>query len=393
MPIVHLTQSWVDKHLYCPEGKRRIEYVDADKSQFFIEVRATSPGTGTYYQRFQCPVTARTKTIKISSTSDMDLATAKKKAKSIRAEIALGNDPHKEKQDQKSIPTFSDFYENSFLPVKEKTLRSARNLRSMYEIRLKKHFGDYRLDLITREMIIKFHNSLKYDEKLSGAHADHHLKAIKGMFTYAYQLGVIPTNVSQGISNFNDYNQVDNTLNQEQLERLLAVLTSSDSPIAKIALVLMATGCRVGEILSATWENCNLEDKTLYIPSHSAKNKKGRFVPLNEQAIKIIVDLTTRDKFDYLFINPRTKKPYVNINKKWRQIREEAGLPWLRAHDLRHFVGSTLASNNISIYLISKLLGHQQVSTSERYSKVNSQALRSSSDKVSEVISNAMNGT
>ena len=37
----------------CPPGKRRIEYVDKGGTGLYVEVRATSPGQGTYYLRYK----------------------------------------------------------------------------------------------------------------------------------------------------------------------------------------------------------------------------------------------------------------------------------------------------------------------------------------------------
>ena len=93
----------------------------------------------------------------------------------------------------------------------------------------------------------------------------------------------------------------------------------------------------------------------------------------------------------YLFENPRTKTRYYNLHKAWNKIRIEAGLPKLRLHDLRHFVASELASQGERIYVISKLLGHANVVTSERYSHVSNLATKRASDNIGTVIQNALN--
>ena len=52
MPNVKLTNDFVETSLTCPEGKRRVEYCDASRSGLYVEVRATSPGQGTYDLRY-----------------------------------------------------------------------------------------------------------------------------------------------------------------------------------------------------------------------------------------------------------------------------------------------------------------------------------------------------
>ena len=95
MPVVKLTETFVTNALLCPDGKSRIEYCDSDIPGLYIEVRATSPGQGTYYLRYknESNTTAHQK---IGRTSEITLGEARKKAKTQKAEIALGSDPRGE---------------------------------------------------------------------------------------------------------------------------------------------------------------------------------------------------------------------------------------------------------------------------------------------------------
>lgn len=51
--IEKLDQAFVDSNLHCPAGKARVEFVDPMRTGMYIEVRATSPGQGTYYLRYK----------------------------------------------------------------------------------------------------------------------------------------------------------------------------------------------------------------------------------------------------------------------------------------------------------------------------------------------------
>ena len=179
-------------------------------------------------------------------------------------------------------------------------------------------------------------------------------------------------------------------MSQEELQRLLSVLHKSPSQIALVARLLMATTCRLSEILSATWNSCDLDERVLYIDSHNSKSKRPRAVPLNDVAMDILKQLDTQGKHEFLVINPRTNTRYFSVHKAWSKLRAEAGLPKLRLHDLRHFGASALASRGVSIYSISKLLGHRNVVTSERYSHVSQSAIRELSDDLSTVITSAL---
>jgi hypothetical protein len=44
MPVIKLTQQFIDHKLQVPGDQQRIEYCDADLPGMYIEVRSTSPG-------------------------------------------------------------------------------------------------------------------------------------------------------------------------------------------------------------------------------------------------------------------------------------------------------------------------------------------------------------
>jgi len=154
--------------------------------------------------------------------------------------------------------------------------------------------------------------------------------------------------------------------------------------------MLAATGCRPTEITSARWENCDLENQVLYIEKENSKSKKRRAVPLNAMAMSIIRGLKKREGAEYVFESPRTKTRYFSVHKGWTHLRRAAGLPHLRLHDLRHLAASQLATAGESIYVISKLLGHASVATSERYSAVADQTVRRASDNLSRLLTSSL---
>ena len=133
-----------------------------------------------------------------------------------------------------------------------------------------------------------------------------------------------------------------------------------------------------------------MDKKILYIESHNSKTKVPRAVPLNDAAMDILKLLNTQGKNEFLFVSPKSKTRYFAVHKAWDKLRVEAGLPKLRLHDLRHFGASELASQGESILVISRLLGHRNVVTSERYSHVSDQATKQASDRISTVIQNSI---
>jgi integrase len=106
----------------------------------------------------------------------------------------------------------------------------------------------------------------------------------------------------------------------------------------------------------------------------------------------LLVIHTSRVRFrdDYLFINRRTGKPYTTIMKVWNRLRNKAGLPHLRIHDLRHSYASFLVNSGRTLYEVQKILGHASASTSERYSHLSSKSLQDAANTASVIITSAM---
>jgi integrase len=110
------------------------------------------------------------------------------------------------------------------------------------------------------------------------------------------------------------------------------------------------TGARSGEIRSISRDNV-LEDSLV------ARGKSGRrIIKLNGQAKEII------HSQDVLW---NYSKDYVSHKFK-KEIRK-LGIKNGRFHDLRRTFGLNLIKQGMSIYKVSKLLGHRSVRTTEQH--------------------------
>ena len=90
---IKLTEAFIANQLICPPGKKRVEFVDvSDAVGLYIEVRSTSQGQGTWYLRYK-DQSGTTRHAKIGNSIDTDLATAREKARFLRAQVALGGNP------------------------------------------------------------------------------------------------------------------------------------------------------------------------------------------------------------------------------------------------------------------------------------------------------------
>ena len=389
MPVIKLTPQLLADGFTCPIKKSRIEYCDSELPGLYVEVRPKSQGHGTYYLRYK-DGTGKTCHQKIGRTTDIDLTEARKKAKTLKAEIELGANPRAEVRAQKEVLTFSDFFENHYLPYVKPRKRSWVRDEQLYRIRIKDVFGAKRLNQISRQQIQSFHTAL-LAEGLSPASCDHHIKLIKHSLNLAIDWSLLAEkNPASGVPLFNRDNKVEHYLDEDQLRKLLSVLRTDDNrAVCRIALFLLSTGARLNEALSATWSQIDRKTRVWRIPAQNSKSKRIRAVPINDAALEVLSQQATEGKFDHIFINEETGKPYTTIMKVWTRLRKKAELPHLRIHDLRHQYASFLVNSGRTLYEVQSILGHSDAKVTQRYAHLSTKALQEAANTASVII----NGT
>jgi len=379
-----LNQAMFPQVLQCPAGTSRLELCDADLPGLYIEIRATSPGQGTFYLRYK-DATGKTCHKRIGSTADISLADARKQAKVTKGEIASGINPKGEPK--KVMLTYDSFFTDEYLPYVTPRKRSWKRDEELYRLRIKKVFGDKKLDAITRQEIQSFHTAL-LAEGLAPASADHHVKLIRQSLNLAIEWDMLDKNPAAKVPLFNVDNKVEHYLDDEQLGRLLAVLRDPNSPrsVCQIALFLLSTGARLNEALSAKWGDIDQATRVWRIPATVSKSRKIRVVPLNDSALEVLAELDTEGQFEHLFVNRQTGKPYTTIMKVWSRLRQKAGLPFLRIHDLRHMYASFLVNSGRTLYEVQACLGHSDPKVTMRYSHLSSKSMQEAANSASVAI-------
>ena len=305
---------------------------------------------------------------------------------------AQGRDPRKEIQARKNMITLEELWNDHYSGYAQPRKRSFARDEQLWRIRIKGKFGHMRLNQITRQQIQTFHTEL-LAEGLAPASCDLHLKLCRFLYNCSISWGLYdgPNPVSK-VPLFNPDNKVQNMLSAEDLSRLMNVLQTEENKSASLIIQWQfATGMRVGASLAARWQSVDRERRILVIPSSIAKSGKVSSIPLNDAAMEILDQLDTEGKYEYLFINKQTGKPYTSLaHKTWDRIRKKAGLPHFRQHDARHTFASILAANNVAIQTISLLLNHSDCKVTSRYIHLNNNTLKQASNSASLIIQSAM---
>ena len=249
-------------------------------------------------------------------------------------------------------------------------------------------FGDTTVDAITVEQVKDWFASMSERPGI----ANRSMPVLSVMMRMA-ERGGYRTHNTNPCKNTRRYvmKPMERFLTAEEMARLNAVLTRDEfwcPNVVAIVRLLMLTGCRVGEILSLEWSW--IKGKRIYLPDA----KCGPRTVWLSSAARAVIDAIPRYSEDcpYLFPSRPPTRPIDNIGFQWNRIRNEAGLPGVRLHDLRHTWASVAAMNGVDMVTIAKLLGHALVETTERYVHLSDQSVTEAADRVSARLSAALAG-
>jgi len=389
MPVVKLTQEDISK-LRCPEGKRSVQYCDAEFRGLLLEVR-TCQNSFTWYYRYR-NAASQTKYAKLGYFPGKSLLEARKLAAAQKERIRyLGADPRAEADAKKAVPTFSEFFEEQYMPHARPRKRTADKDEEYYRLRLKAAFGHKRLNQIKRREIQLFHSGL-HAEGLAPATCNHYLKLMKRALNLAIQWEIIEgPNTAVSIQMYRELGCPEVYLQGDQLLRLLTVLEKDKNrTVCGIVLFLLSTGARLNEALQAKWALIDVEHRVWRIPATNSKSGRVRSVPINDTALEVLSRQDTRDDFEHVFINRQTGLPYTTIQKVWERLRRKAGLEHVRIHDLRHSYASMLVNSGRSLYEVQQILGHSNPKVTQRYSHLSTATLQHAAGSAADRIREAM---
>ncbi|NHN38969.1 site-specific integrase [Pseudomaricurvus alcaniphilus] len=371
MILDSIDQAFLDKGLVVPDGKIKEEYRAKDWPKGFrVETRATSNGIGTYRLRLNG------KDIRIGRTDAMSLAEALDIA---QPQIDVKAKPTKTPVSTTGI-TLESFWDNHYEPYAKARLRSWRNLESLYRLRIAPRFGKRSLPSITTTELEQFQTEL-INEGLSGSHVVGHLKLLSRMMTLAIKWGHLQSNPCLSVELIKFDNKKERFLTKNEQNQLVnAIMSDANREIALLILFLLASGVRCGAARALRWDWVSMENCTVTIPPEASKNGKSNVVYLNDTAMTVLEELNRASRREWVFTNPRTKLPFVNITKAFKRILKAAGLPSsIRIHDLRHTYCSNILSANHSLATVQQLVHHSSYDTTLRYAKLSQDVLRNAS--------------
>ena len=188
---------------------------------------------------------------------------------------------------------------------------------------------------------------------------------------------------------------IGRVLTNEEQERLLKA--AEDNPewehVWCAAQLAANTSMRGVEVKHVRRKDFDAEKRVVHIRASKNETSK-RVIPLNDSAFDAVQRMVTRadtlghsEPHHYLWCASQhhkldPTKPASKWDTAWRALRDEAGLPGLRFHDLRHTVVTRLLEAGEPDHVVESITGHLSRRMLEHYSHIRLNAKKAALDRL-----------
>ena len=159
-------------------------------------------------------------------------------------------------------------------------------------------------------------------------------------------------------------------LSREEVEQFLKAVSNLKMRTAFITIY--AAGLRVSELVSLTVRD--IDSARMVINIRHGKGGKDRYVMLSDQLLAILRDYWRRARpSHWLFPGPYPLQPITtrSLQRACREAAEAARLDKsVTVHTLRHSFATHLLEQRVDIRVIQGLLGHRNINSTTRYTRV-----------------------
>ena len=186
-----------------------------------------------------------------------------------------------------------------------------------------------------------------------------------------------------------DYPKIDSkiplVLTTDEIDKLISCAFSKKFGLRNqtIIEIMYSCGLRVSEVTEMKISNIFFDESLIKI---LGKGNKERFIPLSSIAKKLLYNYITynrknlsqdKQSIDIVFLNNRGKKlTRVMVYNIINDAALEAKInKKISPHTLRHSFATHLIENGADIISIQKMMGHENVVTTEKYLHVNKKHL------------------
>jgi integrase len=183
----------------------------------------------------------------------------------------------------------------------------------------------------------------------------------------------------------------------DEEKRLFAALRADYHPMFRFALV---TGVRLANVVGLTWRQVDWQAGTIVFRVKSKKPEgELHYVPITPAVATILSQERGRHLtrvFTYVCARNRRDPKRGTLQKKgerdpftqdgwrkeWKRALATAGIEDFRFHDLRHTAGTRALRAHRNLRAVQKMLGHQSITTTLRYTRSDIDDVRAAMEAV-----------
>lgn len=219
------------------------------------------------------------------------------------------------------------------------------------------------------------------------------IAAVKSFFGFLVSEGKLESNPTENLASPRLGKSLPKPLTIAEVRRLLEAPSKSDTPDAlrdrAMLELLYATGMRVSEMVSLNPENVNTQEGHVRC---FGKGSKERVIPIHPRAAQILADYIDNSRPKLL--NHTTEEPALFLNQRGQRLTRQgfwqilkgyarkAGLKEdITPHTLRHSFATHMLSGGADLRSVQEMLGHRNISTTQVYTHLTSEHVRSSYEK------------
>ena len=220
-----------------------------------------------------------------------------------------------------------------------------------------------------------------------------HCQSLKTFFDWCVKNGTLKKNPAVGIEKPKLKKSLPRCLTREDAMKILYYAgwlnwTYKLEKTRNEAIIhtFIFSGLRLQELLNLEVRDVNLEDESLSV--RNGKGGKDRFVPIHPHLIpKLRAYYTERKKYlkpsMWFFTGIKSdKKLYPkDIRRILKEVGNASGVK-VTAHMLRHTFGKLMVEADYNIYKLKEIMGHEQVTTTQRYVSISTKSIKESFDQI-----------
>lgn len=188
--------------------------------------------------------------------------------------------------------------------------------------------------------------------------ANHALAAVRKLFNWSVERGILTTNPCAGISRPAPVVSRDRVLSEPEIVAVWRASGALGAPFEQIIRLLILTAQRRGEVVALRWSELDWTETAWSLPPERTKGGRAHVVPLSQLAMTVLGSvLRIHDEFLFPARGNAAANP-SGFSKMKRRLDALSGVTDWTLHDLRRTAATHMARLGVAPHVVERILNH-----------------------------------